>query len=91
MTEPSSAAGQPDPVPAPGLAAIAVLGLLRGYKLLLSPLLAGSCRFQPSCSAYMSEAVRIHGAVRGTWLGVRRLTRCLPFGGFGIDPVPHKH
>jgi putative component of membrane protein insertase Oxa1/YidC/SpoIIIJ protein YidD len=39
----------------------------------------------------MSEAVRIHGAVRGTWLGVRRLTRCLPFGGFGIDPVPHKH
>lgn len=77
MTEPSSAAS-------------VVLALLRGYKVLISPLFTGSCRFQPSCSDYMAGAVREHGALRGTWLGLRRLARCHPLGGFGLDPVPRK-
>ena len=71
-------------------AAPIVLGLLRVYKLLISPLYTGSCRFQPSCSDYMAAAVREHGALRGTWLGLRRLARCHPFGGYGVDPVPRK-
>jgi len=66
-----------------------VLGFIRGYKILLSPLSTGSCRFYPSCSDYMAEAVRRHGVVRGVWLGSRRLARCHPFGGHGVDPVPH--
>ena len=65
-----------------------VLGLLKGYKILLSPLFTGSCRFQPSCADYMAEAVTVHGARRGVWLGIIRLTRCRPFGGHGYDPVP---
>jgi putative membrane protein insertion efficiency factor len=79
------------PVPHPQrvpLAAAALLGLLRAYKLLISPLFAGSCRFHPSCSDYMGEAIQRFGAMRGTWLGLRRLMRCLPFGGHGYDPVP---
>ncbi len=66
------------------------LALLRAYKLLLSPLFAGSCRFHPSCADYTAEAVRTHGAARGIWLGMRRLSRCRPFGGHGYDPVPHR-
>ncbi len=65
-----------------------VLALLRGYKILISPLFTGCCRFEPSCSDYMSEAVTLHGATRGVWLGIRRLVRCLPFRGHGFDPVP---
>jgi putative membrane protein insertion efficiency factor len=70
------------------VAAAAILAALAAYKSLISPLFAGSCRFEPSCSEYMSQAVRIHGAVRGTWLGLRRLGRCRPFGAFGPDPCP---
>src|SRR4051812_3516567 len=69
-------------------AARTALALLRTYKVLISPLFAGSCRYHPSCADYMSEAVRMHGAVRGIWLGLRRLGRCHPFGGHGLDPVP---
>jgi putative membrane protein insertion efficiency factor len=58
------------------------------YKLLLSPLFAGSCRFQPSCSDYMAESIRRFGVSTGVWLGVKRLLRCRPYGGHGIDPVP---
>lgn len=65
-----------------------VLTTLRAYKLLISPLFTGSCRFAPSCSDYMAEAVRVHGVGKGVWLGVRRLARCQPFGGHGFDPVP---
>jgi putative membrane protein insertion efficiency factor len=64
-----------------------VLSLLKGYKILISPLFTGSCRFQPSCADYMAEAVRLHGVRRGVWLGIVRLTRCRPFGGHGYDPV----
>jgi putative membrane protein insertion efficiency factor len=73
---------------AEGLAVRLVLAMLRAYKLLLSPLFTGSCRFSPSCSDYMAEAVRTHGLAAGLWLGVRRLARCHPFGGHGLDPVP---
>jgi putative membrane protein insertion efficiency factor len=66
----------------------AALGLLRGYQLLFSPLYAGSCRFVPSCSAYATEAVSRYGVARGTWLAVKRLSRCRPFAAHGFDPVP---
>ncbi|MBI4265494.1 MAG: membrane protein insertion efficiency factor YidD [Acidobacteria bacterium] len=70
------------------VAATLVLALLHGYKLLISPLFAGSCRYYPSCADYMKEAVVEHGAARGTWLGLRRLSRCHPLGSHGFDPVP---
>jgi putative membrane protein insertion efficiency factor len=63
---------------------------LRAYKLALSPLFFGCCRFTPSCSDYMAGAIRVHGIFRGTSLGVRRLLRCHPFGGHGFDPVPSR-
>jgi len=58
------------------------------YQMTISPWLPRSCRYEPSCSNYMLEAVRKHGAFRGTWLGLRRLMRCAPWGGWGYDPVP---
>lgn len=69
----------------------AVTGLLRAYKLTLSPALMAlgvRCRHQPSCSEYAAEAVRRHGFVRGGWLGARRVLRCRPGGTHGWDPVP---
>jgi putative membrane protein insertion efficiency factor len=72
----------------PSLAVRGALALLRAYKLLLSPLFAGACRYTPSCSDYMAGALREHGLAAGTWLGVKRLARCHPFGGHGYDPVP---
>jgi hypothetical protein len=70
------------------VAAVLVLAAIKGYKYSISPLFTGCCRFYPSCADYMSEAVALHGAARGVWLGVRRLLRCHPFGGHGVDPVP---
>jgi len=61
---------------------------VRLYQLTISPWLPRSCRYEPSCSNYMLKAVRKHGAFKGTWLGVRRLLRCAPWGGHGFDPVP---
>ncbi|HSB11743.1 MAG TPA: membrane protein insertion efficiency factor YidD [Blastocatellia bacterium] len=61
--------------------------LIRGYKLLISPLLPPSCRFTPTCSEYAMEAVQKYGALRGVYLGVRRLLRCHPFHAGGYDPV----
>lgn len=90
MTEPWNVAERPVPARGPGVAAVGVLALLSAYKLLLSPLCAGSCRFQPSCADYMADAVHAHGARRGVLLGLRRLARCHPFGGHGFDPVPEK-
>jgi putative membrane protein insertion efficiency factor len=66
----------------------AALGLLRGYQLLFSPLFAGSCRFVPSCSAYATEAVGRYGVARGSWLALKRLSRCRPLAAHGFDPVP---
>jgi uncharacterized protein len=62
--------------------------LIRGYQRLLSPLLPPSCRFHPSCSQYALEAIQRHGALKGSWLAVRRLARCHPFNVGGFDPVP---
>jgi putative membrane protein insertion efficiency factor len=64
-----------------------VTGLIRFYQLIASPF-PSSCRYVPSCSAYTLEAVRRYGALKGSWLGLRRLARCHPFGGSGLDPVP---
>jgi len=64
------------------------LALIDGYKLLISPYFAGSCRFLPSCADYAREAVIRHGALRGTWLAARRLSRCQPLCAGGHDPVP---
>jgi putative membrane protein insertion efficiency factor len=61
---------------------------LRGYRLLVSPVLPRSCRFYPSCSQYAEEALLRHGACRGTWLAARRLCRCGPWCAGGYDPVP---
>jgi putative membrane protein insertion efficiency factor len=65
-----------------------LLGLIRLYQLTLSRFVGGSCRFEPTCSRYFAEALRVHGLIRGAALGVRRLLRCHPLGGSGHDPVP---
>ncbi|MFA5908949.1 MAG: membrane protein insertion efficiency factor YidD [Vicinamibacterales bacterium] len=65
------------------------LTLIRVYKIVLSPLFAGSCRYMPGCADYMTESITRFGLVRGGWLGTKRLCRCHPFGGHGYDPVPH--
>jgi putative membrane protein insertion efficiency factor len=69
-------------------AAQACAAALRWYKALLSPLLPRACRFEPTCSAYAAEAFRKHGLARGAGLALRRLLRCRPFGGGGVDAVP---
>ncbi len=71
-----------------GPLAALLVGLFAAWRLVVSPLVGPSCRFQPSCSAYGIEAVRRHGAIIGLWLTLRRLGRCHPWGGHGPDPVP---
>lgn len=80
-----------------GTAVIAALGravsrgllvAIRAYQFLLSPWVGGSCRYWPTCSEYAREAVDRHGAARGSYLAVRRLARCHPYGRGGVDPVP---
>lgn len=66
------------------------LGLLRGYKVLISPYFAGSCRYVPSCSEYAADAIAAHGVLRGSVLAIGRLARCHPFGGHGLDVVPRR-
>lgn len=65
-----------------------IVGLLRAYRFLISPLYGQVCRYHPTCSAYALEAVQRHGALRGTWFAVRRIARCHPWALGGYDPVP---
>jgi len=67
-----------------------LIGLVRGYRLLLSPWLGSQCRFAPTCSAYALEALERHGAAGGSWLAARRLVRCHPWCQGGVDPVPEQ-
>jgi uncharacterized protein len=62
--------------------------LVRAYQRLVSPLLPPACRFHPTCSAYAATALQRHGALKGSWLALRRLLRCHPFHEGGVDPVP---
>jgi putative membrane protein insertion efficiency factor len=61
---------------------------IKAYRIVLSPMLGPTCRFVPSCSTYALQALRVHGALRGSWLTVRRIGRCHPFHPGGYDPVP---
>lgn len=65
-----------------------LIGFLKAYRTLISPLYGQVCRYHPSCSAYALGAVTEHGAMRGVWLSVRRLARCHPWAAGGYDPVP---
>lgn len=62
--------------------------LIKGYRAILSPIMGNQCRYYPTCSCYTEEAIKRHGALRGSWLGLRRIVRCHPWHEGGIDPVP---
>lgn len=66
------------------------IGLVRMYQTCISPFIGGraACRFTPTCSEYTKQAIEKYGAIRGTWLGIKRISRCCPGGGFGYDPIP---
>ena len=65
-----------------------LIGLVRFYQGAISPFLPNACRYTPTCSQYMIEAVTRHGVIHGGWLGLKRMGRCHPWGGHGHDPVP---
>ncbi|WP_092862884.1 membrane protein insertion efficiency factor YidD [Quadrisphaera sp. DSM 44207] len=68
--------------------ALVLVGIVRAYQLLVSPLLGPVCRYAPSCSSYAVQALQRHGALRGSWLAARRVLRCHPWAAGGWDPVP---
>lgn len=61
---------------------------IRFYQLYISPLFPPACRYTPTCSQYAIEAIKKHGALKGSWLAIKRICRCHPWGGSGYDPVP---
>ena len=65
-----------------------LLGFIKAYQYLWTPMQAPHCRFHPSCSTYAYEAINLHGVIRGLWLTIKRLLRCHPFAQGGVDPVP---
>lgn len=67
-----------------------IIGIIRAYRYLISPMLGQHCRYFPSCSAYAQTAISRHGVLRGSWLSLRRLSRCHPWHAGGVDPVPEK-
>lgn len=71
-----------------GFVTRAVLNLIRFYQGAISPGLGPLCRYEPTCSHYAHEAIELHGVLKGGWLGLKRLSRCRPYGGRGYDPVP---
>jgi len=73
---------------AASIASVVLRVAIRAWQLLLAPVLPPSCRYLPSCSHYADEAISRHGALRGSWLALRRICRCHPWGGSGYDPVP---
>ena len=66
------------------------IALIRLYQLTLSPILGAQCRYTPTCSQYTIEALRMHGLFKGSWLSLKRIVSCNPWGGSGYDPVPQK-
>jgi putative membrane protein insertion efficiency factor len=68
----------------------ALVALIHVYQAIVSPLLGPRCRFHPNCSAYAVEAIERHGALKGSWLAARRISRCHPLNEGGFDPVPEK-
>ena len=65
--------------------------LIKFYQKCISPFLPNVCRYKPSCSEYFIEALHIHGVIKGSFLGIKRIMRCHPFGGSGYDPVPQNN
>ena len=63
---------------------------IKTYQIVISPLFPGSCRFDPTCSNYFIEALKIWGPFKGLWLGIKRISKCHPWGTFGYDPVPDR-
>ena len=74
--------------PHSGIAASLLIGAITLYRFTFSAILGRSCRFLPTCSEFSSESIRRHGAWRGAWLAIGRISRCHPWGGEGFDPVP---
>jgi len=72
------------------VATFPLLILIRGYQLIISPLLGSNCRFMPTCSEYAMESLRSHGLIKGSYLTVKRIGKCHPWGGHGYDPIPTK-
>ncbi len=72
----------------PGVPARVLMGSIRAYQKVLSPVLGANCRYHPSCSHYGYEAIELHGVGRGSWMAVKRIGRCHPFHEGGFDPVP---
>jgi putative membrane protein insertion efficiency factor len=65
-----------------------LIGIILFYRAVISPLKPPTCRYYPTCSEYAIEAIQKHGPLKGTWLGIKRVFRCHPWGGHGMDPVP---
>jgi len=72
------------------VATFPLLILIRGYQLIISPLLGSNCRFMPTCSEYAMESLRSHGLIKGSYLTIKRIGKCHPWGGHGYDPIPTK-
>ena len=72
------------------VATFPLLLLIRGYQLIISPLLGSNCRFMPTCSEYAMESLRSHGLIKGCYFTIKRIGKCHPWGGHGYDPIPTK-